>query len=81
MYQMSGNTVEWCADWSGKNAYERYKTGDLSPPSVGISRVMRGGSWGSGFSAGGVDPFRCAHRGYNDPEYLSPFYCFRCARA
>jgi formylglycine-generating enzyme len=57
-YQMSGNVWEWCADWADANAYDRYKRGDLTPPSSGTRRVLRGGSWRYDSS----DDFRCAVR-------------------
>jgi len=45
LYQMSGNVWEWCSDWYEKEAYGRYKGGNLTPPGSGVSRVLRGGSW------------------------------------
>ena len=76
LYQMAGNVWEWCEDWYEDKAYDRYKRGELSLPKNGSSRVVRGGSWLSGF-AGGV---RCAYRGCLRPGYRIGSYAFRCAR-
>ena len=77
MYQMSGNVWEWCGDWYEKEAYARYKGGNLTPPTSGSSRVLRGGSWGDDYAG----YFRCAYRHYLWPEDRRTTHGFRCARA
>ncbi|HPO12236.1 MAG TPA: SUMF1/EgtB/PvdO family nonheme iron enzyme [Candidatus Hydrogenedentes bacterium] len=76
-YQMAGNVWEWCADWSHSEAYGRYKKGDLTPPSSGTWRVLRGGSW----CIDSTDYFRCAYRDdYRGPTFRHYAYGFRCVR-
>jgi formylglycine-generating enzyme required for sulfatase activity len=66
-YQLAGNVWEWCADWHADDAYGRYKTGDLTPPQSGSSRVLRGGSWLCDYPV----LFRCAAAATSPPATAS----------
>ena len=73
---MTGNVSEWCMDWYDEDACKSYATGDLTPPSRGSHRVLRGGSWVSHDSWF----FRCPCRYFGIPSYRGSLVGFRCAR-
>ena len=45
IYDMHGNVWEWVSDWYAGDYYSKSIKENLSGPSDGSSRVMRGGSW------------------------------------
>jgi formylglycine-generating enzyme required for sulfatase activity len=61
VFGLSGNVMEWIADWYGP--YETAQTNNPTGPFSGIRRVLRGGSW-----AGSVDFTRGFHRNKSEPN-------------
>ena len=57
LYDMHGNVWQWCSDWFDEHYYEKSPVDDPKGPSVGSSRVARGGS----FIGTAVDLW-CAYR-------------------
>ena len=45
LYDMTGNTREFCADWYGQNYFATSPVDDPRGPASGEDRVVRGGGW------------------------------------
>lgn len=74
LYDMAGNSFEWCNDWFSSDYYESSPGSDPTGPVSGVGRVMRGGSW---FASANF--CRLSARGPNLPADSS-FSGFRCVR-
>jgi formylglycine-generating enzyme required for sulfatase activity len=75
VYDLSGNVWEWMADWYADSYYQSSPSDNPSGPASGQGRVMRGGSWNSGYPT-----HRSAYRTWSDPAFASSQIGFRCAR-
>jgi formylglycine-generating enzyme required for sulfatase activity len=73
LYDMHGNVWEWCQDWYGN--YPFGAVTDPTGPDSGSSRVLRGGSWGSGARI-----CRAARRSSSSPGYGGSNCGFRLVR-
>jgi formylglycine-generating enzyme required for sulfatase activity len=74
LYEMHGNVLEWCQDWSG--AYPGRMVLDPQGPATGSSRVFRGGLWD-----GPASYCRSASRGHSNPGGRNPYIGFRVVLA
>ncbi|MDE3223961.1 MAG: SUMF1/EgtB/PvdO family nonheme iron enzyme, partial [Nitrospirota bacterium] len=45
IFDLSGNVMEWVADWYGDGYYQQSPARNPTGPSNGTKKVMRGGSW------------------------------------
>jgi formylglycine-generating enzyme required for sulfatase activity len=72
---MSGNVLEWLADWHDDDYYERSPRDNPGGPENGEFRVMRGGSW-LDFDE---DFVRGALRRSALPVGVADYYGIRCA--
>ena len=72
LYDMYGNTWEWCADFYA----DTYTAGDQTDPvgpSSGSKRVLRGGSW-----SGNPASLRSSFRNGSDPAHRVSRTGLRC---
>lgn len=74
LYDMSGNVLEWCADWYSETAYAHMDPNHPVGPTGGFQHVLRGGSFmQSEWSA------QITRRSGEAPALISPAVGFRLA--
>ena len=70
---MSGNVLEWVADWYEEDYYSKAPDRNPTGPEQGFLRVLRGGSWNNREGS-----LRVTSRNANRPDYSISFIGFRC---
>ena len=71
---LTGNVLEWMADWYDSDYYQTASPTNPAGPSNGTDKVLRGGSWSTGeFYA------RTSFRHNLRPDYSYDFTGFRCS--
>jgi formylglycine-generating enzyme required for sulfatase activity len=74
VYDMTGNAMEWVADWFDERAYAAMRASDPAGPPTGKERAIRGASWNDALERG-----RTVTRFKMRPSYRDVTIGFRCA--
>lgn len=77
LFNMVGNTWEWCSDWFSARFHVNGPRGDPHGPPEGETKVMRGGSYLC--HASYCNRYRVAARSSNTPDSSTGNIGFRCA--
>jgi len=75
IYDMAGNVWEWVGDWFDQDYYKASPSQNPTGPPRGESKVIRGGSWGSG-----PESLRSAVRETHVTSFRGLGTGFRCAK-
>lgn len=74
VYDMSGNVLEWVADWYDAEYYSKTPYRNPQGPDTGEEKVLRGGFWYYDYFLNTV-----TNRGWQTPDLTFYNYGFRCA--
>jgi formylglycine-generating enzyme required for sulfatase activity len=77
LYNLTGNTWEWCADWFSRAFHTRDRRTNPRGPQAGTHKLVRGGSYLS--HASYCRRYRVSARSGLPPDASSGDVGFRCA--